>query len=474
MPMRSSIRSEELSPFQPHSQIISPTIIYFQDKYIQTNAKKSILEVSSEDITDGNLFRSMLILAVPLVVQNVVQVLQQVIDIVFLGRLSGDAVAAVGLATPLLGLLFAGVFVTFVGTQIVVSRRVGATNQAGARTAQATGIVMALAVGVIFSGLMALMAGPLLRLLSMVRSESGLAVTELAIQYLSVLALCGNVVLDPLLIFGLGPFPQLGITGAALATALGSLAGMLLAIGLISRGRNDSMLTLACLGIDRETINKILSVGAPVGGQQAARQLLRLPIYLLVFLAAGGAGLAAYTIGARVASIAFVPPQGLQQAAQSVVGQNLGAERPDRARRTVWLGVTVASGALLVVGLGQWIAAGPLAIGFAPTLSSEGFSLTVEYLQILAIGYPTLGAIYLFEAGFNGADRSRISFVSTLLQYGAVRLPIAAIGVLFLGGSVTSVFWAVTISNAATALWLAWYYDAVGDGLMGRAAAVAQ
>jgi len=465
-----------------------------------------MLEVSSQDITEGNLFRSMLVLAVPLVVQNVVQVLQQVIDIVFLGRLSGDAVAAVGLVTPILGLMFAGVFVTFVGTQIVVSRRVGATDQTGARTALSTGVVMALAVGVIFGSLMALAAEPLLRLLSMVRPESGLAVTELAIQYLSVLALglpilavtdtveggfvghgdsraslymnglalCGNVVLDPLLIFGLGPFPRLGITGAALATVLGSLAGILLGIGLIARGRNNGMLTLASLGIDRETVDGILSVGAPVGGQQAARQLLRLPIYLLVFLAAGGAGLAAYTIGARVASIAFVPPQGLQQAAQSVVGQNIGAEQPDRARRTVWLGVAVASGTLLLVGLGQWLAASPLSIAVAPTLSSEGFSLTVEYLQILALGYPALGAIYLFEAGFNGADRSRVSFVSTLLQYGAIRLPIAAIGVLLVGEGVTSVFWAVTISNVAAALWLAWYYGSVGERLMHRAAAVAQ
>lgn len=464
-----------------------------------------MLEVTTEDITDGGLLGPLVVLAVPLLVQNVVQVLQQVIDIVFLGRLSGDAVAAVGLATPLLGLLFAGVFVTFVGTQVVVSRRVGASDQAGARSALYTGIVMALGVGAVVGGLMALSAGPLLRLLSAVRPESGLAVTELAVQYLSVLAvglpimavtdtveggfvghgdsraslymnalaLCGNIVLDPLLIFGPGPFPRLGIAGAALATVLGSVAGILVGLVLIARGRNDGMLTRTSLGIERETVGGILSVGAPVGGQQAARQLLRLPIYLLVFLAAGGAGLAAYTIGARAASIAFVPPQGLQQAAQSIAGQNLGADRPDRARKTVWLGVTVASGALLVVGLGQWIAASPLARAFAPTLSAEALSLTVTYLRILAIGYPALGAIYLFEAGFNAADRSGVSFVSTVLQYGVIRLPIAAAGVLVLGSSVTSVFWAVTISNLAAALWLAWYYGAVGGGVMDRAAAVA-
>jgi putative MATE family efflux protein len=465
-----------------------------------------MLEVSTEDITEGKLLRSLLVLSVPLLVQNVVQVLQQVVDIVFLGRLSGDAVAAVGLVTPLIGLMFAGVFVTFVGTQVVVSKRVGAGEQSNARTVLFSGLTTAVGVGIVFGGVMVLAAGPLLNTLVTIRPDGGGDVTELAAQYLSVLALGlpiialtdtveggfvahgdsraslymnglalgGNVVLDPLLIFGLGPFPRLGITGAALATVLGSLAGVVLGGILIVRGRNDGMVDRASASVDTAAIRDILSVGLPVGGQQAARQLLRLPIYLLVFLAAGAAGLAAYTIGARVATIAFIPPQGLQQAAQSVVGQNLGAERPDRARSTVWLGVTIASGTLALIGLFQWIVAGPLAVAFAPTLSSEAFSLTVEYLQILSIGYPALGAIYLFEAGFNGADRSRVSFVSTILQYGAVRLPIASVGVLALAWGVSSVFWAVTISNVAAALWLAAYYGSVSEGLMRTASVSVQ
>lgn len=463
-----------------------------------------MLEVTPEDITDGKLPRALFVLAVPLLAQNVVQVLQQVVDIVFLGRYSGTAVAAVGLATPVLGLLFATVFVAFVGTQVVVSRHVGGDERDAARTALWTGLVVALVTGVVVGGLAVVAVGPILELLVGIRPKSGEVLAHFAARYLGVLALGlplialadtveggfvaygdsraslymnalalgGNVLLDPLLIFGIGPFPELGIQGAALATVVGSVAGLSLGLILIVRGRNDGMLSRSTLAVDRPTIREIWSVGGPVGGQQSARQLLRLPIFLLVFVASGGAGLAAYTVGARVAAIAFIPPQGLQQAAQSMVSQNLGAVKPSRARRVTWIGVTAASGVLALVAIVQLLTPATIAAAFAPDLSPVAFELTTDYLRILALGYPALGAIYLFEAGFNGADRSRVSFVSTLLQYGAVRLPFAAVGVLLLDAGVASVFWAVTVSNVVAALWLAgYYYYSVNDGMMRRATA---
>jgi Na+-driven multidrug efflux pump len=215
----------------------------------------------------------------------------------------------------------------------------------------------------------------------------------------------------------------------------------------------------------------MLDVGGPVGAQQGVRQLIRVPIFVLVFLGGGAAGLAAYIIGARVATVAFVPPQSLQQAAQSVIGQNLGAGNAGRARRTTWLGVGVAVGGLTLVGAGQWLVPEALARAFAPTLSGEGLALTVEYLTVLAYGYPALGAIYTVEAGFNAAGRSRVSFLSTLLQYGGVRLPIAAVGVVYLSTGVSAVFWAVTLSNVLAATWLVGYYRySVGEGMMRDAA----
>ncbi len=173
----------------------------------------------------------------------------------------------------------------------------------------------------------------------------------------------------------------------------------------------------------------------------------------------------------RVASVAVIPALGLQQAAQSVVGQNLGARSPDRARRATWIGVAIAAGGLAVVGALQWLFPLPIAEVFVPGASPAAAELTVDYLRILAYGYPAIGATYLVLAGFNGARRTRTSMVATLLQYWGVRVPVAALGAVTLGLGVLAAFWAVTLSNVLAAVGAAIYYRyASGRGMLERAA----
>jgi putative MATE family efflux protein len=291
---------------------------------------------------------------------------------------------------------------------------------------------------------------------------------------MNLLAVGANLALDPLLIFGIGPFPALGIEGAALATVLGSAFGLVLAAGFVLRGRNDGMVSRAAARIDTEEIRELLDVGLPTAGQQVASQSVRIVVVAVVFAAGGAAGLAAYIVGARVATVAFVPAQGLQQATQSVVGQNLGAGNPGRANRTTWLGVSLAVGVLSVVGVLQWLVPGAIATLLVPELSGAAFSLSVTYLEILAYGYPAIGAVYLFQGGFNGARRTRVSFLASVVQYWAIRLPIALLGAFALGFGVNAVFWAVTLSNIAAALGLGWYYRySARDGMFERATEVA-
>jgi len=191
----------------------------------------------------------------------------------------------------------------------------------------------------------------------------------------------------------------------------------------------------------------------------------------VVATAGGAAGLAAYMIGARVASIAFIPATGLQQAATSVVGQNLGADKPGRAGRTTWVGVAIAAGALTVIGALQWVIPVPLTKLFVPDVSPEALDLTVQYLKILALGYWAIGAAYLVRGGFNGARRTRTSMVMSILQYWGVRLPIAAGGVFLLNYGVIAAFWAVTISNIAAAVGGGLYYwYTTEQGMLQRAA----
>ena len=462
-------------------------------------------------IVEGSIPRTLVALALPLVAQNVVRVAQQVIDTFWLGRLGETAVAAVGLTVPILGVCFALLVTPFVGTQILVSQRVGADADDGARRMVVHGFVLALVVGALVGAGVFLGADTVVRLVGAGSDVAPLAAIYLAVVglglplagasdaleagfvgrgdsraslWINVATVAVNVVLDPLFIFGWWIFPQLGVRGAALATVAGYAAGLSLALALALGPR--MALSRRHLALTVADFRDLLSVGAPITGRQVASQSVRVLLVGVVALAGGAAGLAAYTVGARVASVAVLPSRGLGQAAQSMVGQNVGADRPDRARRTTRVGVAVAAGALACLGAVQWLVPAPVARIFVPNLSGDGLALTVQYLTILAYGYPAIGAVDALLAGFNGASRTRTSFVADLLKYWTVRLPVAALAlpatasVSLLGVTVApgldlgmpAVFWAVTGSNVVAAVGVgAYYVRAVRGGLFADVAA---
>lgn len=469
-----------------------------------------MLSVDSEEITRGPLLRALVVLAVPLLAQNFVQVANQVVDLFFLGRLSEAAVAGVSLASPAVVLVFAlTVYAPYVGTQVLVSQHVGAADETGARTALGAGLLVALVAGALVGAPVFLAAPWLADLLvalqpagegtAVVRGyavdylravAAGLVAVTLAdtveaafvgwgdsraALYINLVTVGVNVVLDPLLIFGLGPFPRLEVVGAGLALVAGSLAGLLTGIVLASGGRVEGYrlgaAARSAVAFDPAVVRELLDIGTPTAVQQVARQLVSVLLVVIVFTTGGVAGLAAYFVGVRVASVSFVPATGLQQAAQAIVGQNIGAGATDRARRATWLGVAVAAGGLTLIGALQWLFPAEIVRLLVPQLDGRAFEFAVAYLRILAYGYPAIGAAYLLEGGFNGARRTRTSLVATLLQFWVVRLPVAAAGALLLGVGVEAVFWAVTVSNVLVALGLAVYYRrAVADGMLARAA----
>lgn len=488
-----------------------------------------MFDIEPEDLTEGPLLRGLLVLSVPLLAQNVVQVIQQVVDLFWVGRLSSDAVSAVGFTTPLI-VIFAAIVVVvpFVGTQVLVSQSIGANDRTRARRWLFTGlfisVLLSLVLGVIafvgarsfFELLLAIRPGPVpshvIDLAVVYFGVMALGMWAVAIAdtteagfigwgdtqaalYMNLIAVGVNLVLDPVLIFGfesnplftalgLGgvqsallsvtQFTGIGIAGASLSNVLGSVSGMVVGMALVARGRNGGMLSWAAARIELGMIRELVDVGVPAGGQSVLKQAVELVLILVVFQAAGPAGLAAYIVGYRVASVAVIPSASLKDAAQSVVGQNLGAGRTDRARRTTWLGVVVGGGSLALIGLVQLGVPELLVHLFVPSLSPNATGLAVEYLRILAYGYPAIGAGYLLQAGFNGARRTGTSLVTSLLQYWGVRLPIAAIGGVALGIGATAVFWSITISNIAAAVGLAAYYRySTDDGMLDRAAEVA-
>ncbi|MFB6301381.1 MAG: MATE family efflux transporter [Haloferacaceae archaeon] len=448
-------------------------------------------------LVDGPVARTLLSLATPLVAQNVVRVVQQVVDAFWVGRIGEAAVGAVGLVIPVLAAAFALLVAPFVGTQVLVSRRVGADDHRGARAAVGAGVALSLAVGVAAGASLVLGAPGIVALLGAGREVAPLAATYLAVVaaglplagvsdaveagytgwgatrlslVVNVATVGVNLALDPVLVLGLGPVPALGVRGAGYATVAGYAAGLALALVLLKRRR---VLDAATLVPTRADVRETVSVGAPVTGRHLLSAAVRVALVGLVAVVAGAPGLAAYTVGARVASVAVVPARGLGQATQSMVGQNLGAGQPDRADRTTLVGVGLAAGLLALVGATQWFVPAPVADAFVPDLSAAGRAHARTYLRVLAYGYPAIGAADLIVAGFNAAARTRVGLVADLLKYWGVRLPVAAFALPSVGPAVGvgAVFWAVTLSNVAAAAGLAAYLARErGRGLFAGAA----
>ncbi|WP_435348264.1 MATE family efflux transporter [Haloarchaeobius sp. HRN-SO-5] len=470
-----------------------------------------MFDVSPDDIKTGSIPRVLVALAAPLVVQNLVQVVQQVVDAFWLGRLGEAELGAVGLVTPITSILVAlAVFGPFVGIHVVSSQRFGADDDSAARRVVFNGVLVTLAFGLGAALVVVAAAEPLVETVATVNPDASAvapAITYLtayapvfvfmglsdsleagflglgdtrATLYVNVTAVVVNIVLDPILIFGygVGGFGGLGITGAALATASGYAASFLLILAFALGVRSTLQFDRADATISVPDCYEVLDVGWPNAGQRVAQDAVRIVVVVLVFVAGGTPGLAAYVIGARIASVAFIPASGLQQAAQSMIGQNIGAGHTERAQSTTWTGVGIAIAMLTLTGGVQWLFPNALATLFVPDIAGPALEYTVDYLQILAYGYWAIGAGYLLRGGFNAARRTKTSMVASMLQYWGVRLPVAAVGVLLLDGGVGAVFWAVTLSNVAVALGLAVYYwyettDRGGGGMMERAAAQA-
>jgi Na+-driven multidrug efflux pump len=247
-----------------------------------------VFDLSSDEVTSAPIHRVLALLSVPLVAQNVVEVASIVVDLFWIGRLGGRAVAAVGLAAPLFSLLLIlTIGVPYIGTMILVSQRVGDDDEAGARRAAFNGVVLG-AVLSLAIGAVAVVAVPaLVALLVELRpGPTSAAVAAMTVRYLRILAVglvlasvsdaiegafvargdsraalavsvatVGTIlVADPLLIFGFGPVPGLGLPGAAVASVLGFVAGLLVALWFVYTGRAGRVLTWATATVRLEEL----------------------------------------------------------------------------------------------------------------------------------------------------------------------------------------------------------------------------
>ena len=413
------------------------------------------LRGSHRDYTQGPIGRAILILAVPMVLEMVMESVFAVADVFYVSRLGAEAVAAVGLTESMLTLVYALAIGLSIGATAMVARRVGEKDADGAARAAVQATALGLLVALVL-GVGGALAGP--RLLALMGADAGVLAIgsgyvrvmlggnasilllflinaifrgagEPAIAMRSLwLANAINIVLAPLLIFGPGPFPALGVTGAAIATTIGRGTGALFAFSRLLRrtGPGDAPKRIDIharhLRIEPATMWRLVRLSSS-GALQAFIGTSSWVGLVRILASFGSAALAGYTIGIRVIVFALLPAWGLANAAATMVGQALGARKPERAEKAVWLAGTYNMWFLGTVGLVFVLAANHIVAIF--TTDPEVARYAVECLRIIAFGFLFYAYGMVLTASFNGAGDTTTPTLLNIAVFWAWEIPLA-------------------------------------------------
>jgi putative MATE family efflux protein len=431
---------------------------------------------SHQDFTTGSLNRAILLLAIPMVLEMVLESLFAVVDVFWVGRLGADAVATVGLTESLLSLVFAVGLGLSLSTTAMVARRIGEKDPSGAAVAGvqaiAIGLAFSLAVGIpcffLAPQLLRLMgaspqivavgsgytrialggSGAILMLFLNNAIFRGAGDAAIAMRLLWVSNII-NLILDPCLIFGWGPFPKLGVTGAALATLTGRSIGVLYQFYRLLRGSERIRILRNQLRLDLGVLLRLLRVSLTGILQFAIAHTSWIGLVRIVSIF-GSAALAGYTIAIRIVIFVLLPSWGLSNAAATLVGQNLGAKQPERAETSVWRTGFYNMLFLGGIGLVFMLFAEPVVRLF--TQDPQVVPLAASCLRI--ISYGNVGYAYgmVMLQAFNGAGDTLTPTVVNLFGFWFIEIPLAYCLALPLGMRSNGVFISIVVAEAAIAI----------------------
>ncbi len=436
---------------------------------------REALRGSHQDFTTGNLNRAILLLAIPMVLEMVLESLFAVVDVFWVGRLGADAVATVGLTESLLSIVFAVGLGLSLSTTAMVARRIGEKDPAGAAVAGVQAITIGLAVSAIL-GLPCLFYAPtLLRLMGaspqIIAVGSGYARIALGgsgaimLLFLNNAIFRGagdaaiamrllwvsnviNLVLDPCLIFGWGPFPKLGVTGAALATFTGRSIGVLYQFYRLLRGTERIRILRSQIHVNFSVLLRLLRVSLTGILQFAIAHTSWIGLIRIVSIF-GSAALAGYTIAIRILIFIILPSWGLSNAAATLVGQNLGARQPERAETSVWRTGFYNMLFLGAIGIFFIFFAEPVIRLF--TQDPVVAPLAASCLRILSYGNVGYAYGMVMLQAFNGAGDTLTPTFVNFFGFWLVEIPLAYFLAITARMHSNGVFFSIVVAEAAIA-----------------------
>ncbi|HRD53138.1 MAG TPA: MATE family efflux transporter [Flavobacteriales bacterium] len=434
------------------------------------------LNSEERDYTSMGVRRAIVLLSIPMIMEMGMEALFALVDTFFVSKLGDVATATVGLTETLMVPVYSIAWGLGMGITAVVARRSGEKDKEAARVAAGQSLFLALVIGAVLAVPSSVFAPELLGLMgaapevmesavpyARLMLASNLIVTLLfamnavfrgagnagiALRTL-VLANGINCILDPLLIFGVGPFPELGVQGAAVATTIGRGIGVGYLLWNLFRAGGAFAVVLPDLRPVAVVLGNIVKVS--IGGIGQFLIASASWIFLVRIVADfGTAAVGGYTVAVRIIIVALLPAWGMANAAATLVGQNLGAKQPDRAQRSVWLCGHYNMVFMVLVTLFFWIGAPWIVSFFAQSAEADATAITA--LRIVSCGYFFYGYGMVLAQAFNGAGDSLTPTWLNAVCFWAIEIPLAYLLAITAGLGPAGVFASVAISESILAV----------------------
>jgi putative MATE family efflux protein len=444
---------------------------------------KNAIRGTEADYTQIGLRRAIFLLAVPMVLELVMESSFALVDIYFVGKLGKSAVATVGLTETFLFILYSIAMGLSTAVTAIISRRIGEKKKGEAGVAAGQSIFLGILASIPFSIAGIFFAKELLKLMGADEwvLENGYHFTQwmlggnVVIMLLFIInaiyrgagdaaiamrilwiANSINIVLDPLLIFGLGPIPAFGIQGAAMATTTGRGIGVLIQLWTLFNGGKHIRVFLHDLYLDSKVLLNI--VRTSLGGVGQMIVAMTSWIFLMRILAdIGSEVVAGATITIRIMMFTIMPAWGLSNAAATLVGQNLGAGQPERAESTVWKIGVYNMVFLVVVSLLFYFGDGSLVRIF--TDEERVIAVGAEWLKILSYSFFVYGWWMVSVQAFNGAGDTRTPTKINIVFFWLIQIPLSYYLVHVLHWQEAGVFWGVFISETSVGIFTLWLFS---------------
>jgi len=437
---------------------------------------------SEQDFTTGKLGRAIFLLSVPMALEMLMESVFAIVDIFFVSKLGPEAIATVGITESMITIVYAVAIGLSTAASSVVSRRIGEKNPEGASKAAFQAILAAMVLSVLIaipgvfysrqmlgfmgasptilnemSGFTAIMIGGngvimLLFVINGIFRSAGDAAISMRILWLANLI---NIVLDPLLIFGIGPFPELGVQGAAVATTTGRGIAVLYQLYLLFHGKRRVKIAWRHIGFDRRVMATLVRLSLGSTGQHL---IVTSSWILLVRIIAffGSITVAGYTIALRILIFAMLPSWGISNAASTLVGQNLGAKQPERAQRAVWITAWTNVIFLGLIGLILVIWPGTFIRLFVHDVAVIQSGIVA--LRMISIGTIAYGLGMVLVNALNGAGDTLTPLRINVFCYWLLEIPLAYWLAIQSGMGESGVYWSIVIAECMMTLAALWYF----------------